>query len=86
MDFFGPAAKPDIEQIGRVKQLVRQHWSTSEESVVMVTELRCTELGCPPIETVIALMEGPASRRQAKVHQPVAAITESDIVGLKWAP
>jgi hypothetical protein len=60
---------------------VRQVKSWAEEALrlpdgyaVLVTELRCPEDGCPPIETVIAIIGGPEKYRQGKLpdHEPRA--------------
>jgi hypothetical protein len=44
-----------------------------------VAELRCTEPGCPPIETVIAILDSPGSPRQYKVHKPISEVTFEDV-------
>ena len=44
--------------------------------------LQCTEEGCPPIETVIAIMETPGKPRQYKIHKPLAEVKQTDIVSL----
>jgi len=80
MDLFGGAApRPDAAQVAKVKEWVRERFQLSQDAVVMVTELRCSEPGCPPLETVIAILSGPGSTRQHKMHQGVAEITREDI-------
>ncbi len=79
MDLFGGGTKPSVAKIGQVKSWVREQFSLPEDTVVMVTELRCTEPGCPPLETVIALLDGPGSKRQYKLHKGVADVTREDI-------
>jgi hypothetical protein len=46
---------------------------------VMVNELRCTEPGCPPIETVIAFLLAGAPPVQVKIHKPATEVTEEDV-------
>jgi hypothetical protein len=41
---------------GNVKRWVRELFMPSDEATVMVTELHCSEPGCPPLETVIATL------------------------------
>ncbi len=48
----------------------------------MVAELECHEEGCPPVETVIAVLEGPGQTRQWKLHQPIESVTRDDVAGL----
>jgi hypothetical protein len=82
MDLFGGGAKPNPARIAQVKSWVREQLRLDEEAVVMVTELRCSEPGCPPLETVIAVLDGPGQRRQQKLHKGVAEITVEDIASL----
>jgi len=82
MDLFaGAASKPDVAQVAKVKEWVRERFQLSEDAVVMVTELRCSEPGCPPLETVIAILS-PGSTRQHKMHHGVAEITREDILAI----
>jgi hypothetical protein len=46
---------------------------------LLVSELHCSEPGCPPLETMVAVLEGPGKRRQFKFHKPIAEITSDDI-------
>lgn len=44
----------------------------------MVTELRCSEPGCPLLETVIAILSE-SGNRQYKLHKPIAEVGEDDV-------
>jgi hypothetical protein len=44
----------------------------------MVTELRCSEPGCPPLETVIAILSENGSR-QYRLHKSIEEVAEDDI-------
>jgi hypothetical protein len=61
-----------------IKQWGRELLGAEDDDVVMVTELRCSEPGCPPLETIIALL-GAHQRRQVKVHKPLLEVTREDI-------
>ncbi len=61
-------------------------FGAGEDDAVVVNELRCTEPGCPPIETVIALLRAGSPPRQVKVHKPVTEVTESDVRAAIQAP
>jgi hypothetical protein len=81
MDLFSPKPAGNAAAIAKLKASVRQLLGLSEETVVMVTELRCAEPGCPPLETVIAiLVEG--SSRQLKIHKPISEISPDDLKSL----
>ncbi len=62
----------------QLKELASRILTVDDDEVLMITELACVEPGCPPIETVIAVL-GPARTRQLKVHKPLVDITESDL-------
>ena len=81
-NLFGAPSSPDLARVGEVKRWVAETFSLDDGVLVMVTELQCTEPGCPPIETVIALMGGPEGRRQFKLHARIAEITREQVAGL----
>lgn len=61
----------------RVKALVEP--LVDDDLTILVTELACTEPGCPPIETVIALF-GVERSVQHKIHKPMAEVDRNDVV------
>lgn len=65
-----------------IKGWARAALGLPDEAVVLVTELRCAEPGCPPLETVIAVLDdGAGGRVQVRLHAPIAALVEADVVG-----
>lgn len=81
-NLFGARSAPDLVQVAEVKRWVADAFALDDSVLVMVTELQCTEPGCPPIETVIALMGGPGGRRQFKLHARIAEITREQVTDL----
>jgi hypothetical protein len=77
-----PEDARQTEAIGHVKTLVRESLGLSPDTSVMVTELRCTEVGCPPKETVIAVLRGPGDTRQRKLPRAVTELTREDVTAL----
>jgi len=73
----GLGPRRDPAYIARVKALVNDLVGT-EDITVFVTELACTEPGCPPIETVIALL-GDDGNVQYKIHKPAAEVSIDDV-------
>ena len=67
--------------VGRVKRWVEEIRCVAEAESVLVAELRCSEPGCPPVETSISVLGGEGTR-QSKVHKPVAEVTREDVVRL----
>lgn len=57
----------------RIRRWVRAVVELDEEATVMVTELRCSEPGCPPFETVIAIL-GDGANRQHKLHKRISEL------------
>jgi hypothetical protein len=82
---FGARSAPDPARVAELKRWVADAFSLDDGVLIMVTELQCTEPGCPPIETVIALMGGPDGRRQFKLHARIAEITPDQVANLAVA-
>jgi hypothetical protein len=67
--------------IRQIKSWVEKHPST-QGCTILVTELKCTEPGCPPVETVIALLPETNSgmrKRQIKIHKPISEVSEGEV-------
>lgn len=78
MDLFAQKPKPNMEHIARVKAWLEQSMALSPLSIVMVTEVACREPGCPPLETIIAVLDGTTQRKQT-LHKPVSDVSAEDI-------
>lgn len=85
MDLFSRKAKPNAEHVARVKAWVQQSMSISPPSTVMVTELACQEPDCPPIETIIAVLDGTTQRKHS-LHKAVSDVTAEDVraIATRW--
>ncbi|EFH80825.1 MULTISPECIES: hypothetical protein [Ktedonobacter] len=81
-NFFEPRHQSDPRLVEQVKSWVHQALHPDEDTSIMVTELRCSEPGCPPIETVIALLKTAHPTSQYKIHKTIAEITQEDIATL----
>jgi len=79
MNLFDPKPTANPEQIRKIQFWVRDRLNLDEETVVMVSELRCSEPGCPPLETLIAVLDGPGQRRQFRFHKTIAEMAPNDI-------
>ena len=79
-DLFGSRPKTDPKRIAEVKEWVAEVFRLRGDVCVMVTELRCTEPGCPPLETVIAILDQPGHPRQFKIHKAIAEVTFADVL------
>src|SRR5262245_52423305 len=81
-DLFGPSHKADPQRVAEVKEWVAEAFRLGADVPVLVTELRCTEPGCPPLETVIAVLSQPGRPRQYKVPKPLTELTRHDVARL----
>lgn len=79
MNLFGGKRTISADQADRIKAWTRGVFHVSDETTVMVTELECREPGCPPIETVIALLKGPGNTQQYKIHKTADEVGLSDL-------
>lgn len=83
MNFFAvPEPGPSESRIDEIRALVARRLALPEDAAVMVTELRCTEPDCPPIETVIAILRSGEQPRKLTLHKPVGEIEDGDIENL----
>lgn len=82
MNLFGGRRSIDQAQADRIKSWACATWALPDEATVMVTELECREPGCPPIETVIVLLEGPGKTRQYKIHKSAGEVIQADVSDL----
>mmetsp|Transcript_18226 Transcript_18226/g.46994 ORF Transcript_18226/g.46994 Transcript_18226/m.46994 type:complete len:101 (-) Transcript_18226:181-483(-) len=65
--------------ISRVRDKVEEMLPPAMEDVaVMVNQIECKEPGCPPIETVVSLLEEGAPKI-FKVFKPVSEVTDEDL-------
>jgi hypothetical protein len=77
--FGGRTDEARARAIRRLKELARALLDATEDDAVVVNELQCQEPGCPPVETVIALLVAGREPRQLKVHKPAVDVTEEDL-------
>ena len=80
---FGSPGRRDPGLAAQIKQWAVEVFDLGDEATtVMVTELRCSEPGCPPLETVIALLGPSGPPRQHKIHKPMAEVVYDDLARL----
>ncbi len=82
IDLFAAQPRPDPAQLAAIKRWVAAALTLPDDVPIMVTELHCSEPGCPPLETVIAILRPGLPPEQRKLHKAVTAITTSDIAEL----
>ncbi|MEO0869481.1 MAG: hypothetical protein AAFY17_13775 [Cyanobacteria bacterium J06642_11] len=80
MGLFDSSAsnKVSLEQVKQLKAWTYQILSLDESVPISISQLTCTEPGCPPLETVVAVMTQPP--QTYKIHQAAIDIVEGDLV------
>ena len=66
----------------RVRTWTREHFNLAEGETIMVSELPCSDPGCPPVETHLVFWTQ-AGRHQFKVFKPLADVVPDDLLGLR---
>jgi nitrate reductase delta subunit len=75
----GPGISAEQE---RVRTWAREHFNLPEEETIMVSELPCSDPGCPPVETHLVFWTQ-GGRHQFKVFKPLAEVVPDDLLGLR---
>ncbi|MDR9404440.1 MAG: hypothetical protein RI580_13475, partial [Halothece sp. Uz-M2-17] len=82
MDLFSRQQnKANPAQVKAIKTWIYEILAISQEIPISISQLRCTEPGCSPIETVISVMKTPTETY--KIHKSVGEIEYDDICQLK---
>lgn len=76
---FGNVAKTDSAQIAAIRMWVTEILDVSGETHIMVRQLECREPGCPPLETVMAVLSEHQPPRQWKIYKSAADVTRADV-------
>ena len=71
----------NVEKVKRWAELWLAEFSENKEDLptVMVSELKCTEEGCTPIETVISLLHS-SGNKSGKIFKPIKDVTHKDTI------
>ncbi len=72
------------QRVREVRAWARELHALPDEVTVMVTELTCSEPGCPPVETVVAVLQGKGQNRQAKVSVAITEVTREHVAAMKF--
>jgi len=76
----GPATRPNLDAVRRIKRALHKDLPLSEDAIITVTQLACLEDDCAPIETVIGLFQADEPRLQYKIHKSTDAIGAADLL------
>ena len=78
----GRVGGSDREALARVRRWARELWGLGDEDSVIVTELRRSEPGCPPLETVVLIAASGRPTVQHKLHSAARDVRLEDLQAL----
>ena len=78
--------KTDLTKVRKIKEALGESLSIQNNATITVTELTCLEEGCPPVETVVALLKAGSDPLQHKIHKPAAEFKAADLteIAIRW--
>lgn len=69
-----PAPKASAAHLTELKDVVRRELALDVETTVLIQQLACAEPGCPPVETVVAVLG--EARRSWKFATATTDVTQ----------
>jgi hypothetical protein len=82
MDLFAARTSISEESRRRIREWVLASFPLTPDDTVLVTELRCHEPDCPPVETVIGVLRPGHDARQYKIGKAPPDVLYEDVAVL----
>ena len=82
----GSKPKTNLDMVRKIKGTLEKALSLPDSATISITELACSEEGCPPIETVVALLQAGSNPLQHKFNKPAGEFKSADLVevSVRW--
>ena len=77
-DLFPRKPAVTTEQLQQVKDWLYEVLQINRHTIISISQLQCTDLNCPPIQTAIAIMTSP--HRVIRIHKAIPDILYSDVI------
>jgi nitrate reductase delta subunit len=75
-----PRKSPEqLRAFAQVESWTRERFSLDHGMQVLVSEIACSQPGCPPLETIVAFWTAPGERHHFKVFKPVDRVVPDDL-------
>ena len=79
MSLFDPSpSKISSAELRQLKNWAYETLALDQDVPISISQLKCTEPGCAPLETVIAVMSQPP--QTYKIHRPATEIERDDVI------
>lgn len=76
--FDSSSNKVSSTELHQLKDWTYEALNLDRNVPISISQLKCAEPGCPPLETVIAVMSQPP--QTYKIHRPAAEIEQADVI------
>jgi hypothetical protein len=68
-----------LQALDRIRDWTKERFRLSGDDTLLVTEVACSQPGCPPLETVVAFWTEGNKRHHFKVFKPAAEVLPEDL-------
>ena len=78
--------KTNLDMVRKIKGTLEKALSLPDSATISITELAFLEEGCPPVETVVALLQAGSNPLQHIFHKPAGEFKAADLVevSVRW--
>ena len=78
--------KTNLDMVRKIKGTLEKALPLPDSATISITELACLEEGCPPVETVVVLLQAGSNPLQHKFHKPAGEFKAADLVevSVRW--
>lgn len=73
-----PAVVAGVDTVA-LKDAVREILGLGDRHTVMVQQLACAEPGCPPVETMVAVLAAGEPPRRWTIHKPLSDVAAHEV-------
>ncbi|MFF3075103.1 hypothetical protein ACFVSN_35685 [Kitasatospora sp. NPDC057904] len=70
-----PPSPRRTTRLTALKNHTRELLELAEDDTVLISQLDCTEPGCPPVKTVVAVLPPSGAIRRWTLHHPLDEVT-----------
>jgi hypothetical protein len=68
-----------LQALARIRAWTRERFALDADTPLLVTEVACSQPGCPPLETVVVFWTQADRRHHFKVFKPAAQVLPEDL-------